>query len=73
MLVGYMQILKELIKFSSAEIRQRVSNFILFKCFFSENINEIKDIKCKSKEARSAAFELLRVVLKDKGIINKVI
>ena len=39
MIVGYLQMLKELVRFSSFEIKKRLSNFILYKCFFSLNEN----------------------------------
>ena len=66
MIVGYLQLLKELVRFSSSEVKKRLSNFILYKCFFSLHENEANEVKCKSKESRSAAFDLLKVVLKEK-------
>ena len=40
MIVGYLQLLKELVRFSSSEVKKRLSNFILYKCFFSLHENE---------------------------------
>lgn len=51
-LLGNLILMKQLVKYSSAEFKVRIADFVLYKCFFSHLENVGGDFKCKTKDSR---------------------
>jgi hypothetical protein len=66
-LVGYLSILKFLSVCLDQHNKMIIAQYIIHFCLFSNQIS-----KCKSKEARNAAFSLLQSLMVSEAIIKEV-